>query len=158
MTAAALDVRRSAAGDEIVRLAREWIGTPYEHQASCRGAGADCLGLIRGVWRELHGAEPEAVPSYSPDWTDVAPVEVLLEAASRHLCFVDPGDPRVGDVILLRMRQRGPAKHTGLLALADGGHATLIHAYSGRGVVESVLTPPWIRRVAGTFRYPDGRN
>ena len=33
----------------IVMAARGWIGTPYVHQASCRGAGADCLGLIRGV-------------------------------------------------------------------------------------------------------------
>ena len=36
----------------IVDLARGWIGTPYLHQASCRGIGCDCLGLVRGVWRD----------------------------------------------------------------------------------------------------------
>ena len=45
--------------DEIVRAARRYIGTPYHHQAALAGAGCDCLGLIRGVWRDLYGAEPE---------------------------------------------------------------------------------------------------
>lgn len=35
--------------NDIVARARAWIGTPYEHQASCRGAGTDCLGLLRGL-------------------------------------------------------------------------------------------------------------
>ncbi len=47
----------------IVASARGWIGTPYVHQASTKGAGCDCLGLLRGVWREINGAEPESVPT-----------------------------------------------------------------------------------------------
>ena len=35
------------------------------------------------------------------------------------------------------------------------GHPTLIHAYSGHGVVESPLTPAWSRRIAGVFRFPE---
>ena len=42
----------------IVATARSWLGTPYHHQASLRGVGCDCLGLVRGVWRELYGDEP----------------------------------------------------------------------------------------------------
>ena len=45
-----------------VAAARLWTGTPYHHQASLRGVGCDCLGLVRGVWRDLYGAEPETVP------------------------------------------------------------------------------------------------
>ncbi|MEM9842167.1 MAG: peptidase P60, partial [Pseudomonadota bacterium] len=37
---------------EVIEAARAWLGTPYRHQASRRGVGADCLGLIRGVWRD----------------------------------------------------------------------------------------------------------
>jgi cell wall-associated NlpC family hydrolase len=33
----------------IVAEARTWIGTPYRHQASLKGVGCDCLGLVRGV-------------------------------------------------------------------------------------------------------------
>lgn len=51
----------------VVIAARRWIGTPYVHQAALRGAGADCLGLVRGVWREVLGEEPEPVPPYTPD-------------------------------------------------------------------------------------------
>ena len=47
----------------IIAEARAWIGTPYRHQASLQGVGCDCLGLVRGVWRALHGAEPEATPA-----------------------------------------------------------------------------------------------
>ena len=47
--------------EAIVAAARGWIGTPYQHQGSLRGVGCDCLGLVRGVWREVIGAEPAAV-------------------------------------------------------------------------------------------------
>ena len=46
----------------MVAEARAWIGTPYVHQASVRGGGTDCLGLLRGVWRVVIGEEPETVP------------------------------------------------------------------------------------------------
>ena len=45
----------------IVRAARGWLGTPYHDQASVKGVGCDCLGLIRGVWREVVGPEPKPV-------------------------------------------------------------------------------------------------
>ena len=43
--------------DAIVVAARRYVGTPYHHQAALAGAGCDCLGLIRGVWRDLYGAD-----------------------------------------------------------------------------------------------------
>lgn len=141
--------------DEIVERARAWIGTPYRHQASCRGAGSDCLGLLRGVWRETMGDEPELVPAYTPDWSEPGRSEDMLAAAARHLAVVDAADAAPGDVIVLRMREGSVAKHVGFLARSPQGHATLIHAYSGHGVVESAMTPAWSRRIAGVFRFPE---
>jgi NlpC/P60 family putative phage cell wall peptidase len=141
--------------DEIVARARAWIGTPYQHQASCRGAGTDCLGLVRGVWREVIGREPEAPPSYTADWSETEGAEALLGAARRHLAPVPVEAARPGDVLVLRMQDSGVAKHVGFLASSGQGHPTLIHAYSGHGVVESTLTPAWSRRIAGAFRFPD---
>jgi NlpC/P60 family putative phage cell wall peptidase len=143
--------------DEIVALAREWIGTPYRHQASCRGAGTDCLGLLRGVWREVLGPEPEVVPRYTPDWSEPNRQEDLLAAAGRHLLTIDLAEAGPGDVLVLRMREGGVAKHVGIMAQAPLGYPTLIHAYSGHGVVESPLTPAWSGRIAGAFRFPEGR-
>ena len=144
-------------GAAVVAAARVWIGTPYQHQASCRGAGTDCLGLLRGLWRELLGAEPEAPPAYTPDWSEPARREDLLAAARRHLLPVARDAARVGDIALLRMADGSVAKHVGILARSDRGYATLIHAYSGYGVVESPLTPAWSRRIAAVFRFPDRR-
>ena len=53
------EVTSPQGGGKVVLAARAWIGTPYLHQASVKGAGCDCLGLLRGVWRELRGEEPE---------------------------------------------------------------------------------------------------
>ena len=100
---------------DIVAIARTWLGTPYVHQASVKGAGCDCLGLLRGVWRELRGPEPEDPPPYSPDWAEAGGTETLYRALARHLAPVDRADLRPGDVALFRMAPRGPAKHCGIV-------------------------------------------
>lgn len=91
--------------ETIVTLARTWIGTPYRHQASLKGVGCDCLGLLRGVWREALGPEPEAAPPYAASWAESAPPgrDPLAEVAGRHLVPAE-GPPRAGDVLLFRFR------------------------------------------------------
>ncbi|RDC74451.1 peptidase [Rhodovulum sp. 12E13] len=142
-------------GARVVAAARCWLGTPYRHQASRRGAGCDCLGLVRGVWRALYGCEPQAIPPYSPDWGEPQGREVLWEAARRHLRMRRADEPgAAGDLLLFRMRARGVAKHLGIAAEGAAG-PTFIHAMSGRGVVESALSAPWARRVVARFVFPD---
>lgn len=146
----------AAGAARIVAAARGWIGTPYRHQASVRGAGADCLGLLRGVWREVHGCEPEAVPAYTADWSEPAREERLWQAARRHLLerpLQAPAEP--GEVLLFRMRAGSVAKHLGILSRA-GAQAAFIHAYSGHAVLESPLSGPWQRRIAARFAFPAG--
>jgi NlpC/P60 family putative phage cell wall peptidase len=62
--------------------------------------------------------------------------------------------PAPGDVLLFRMREGGVAKHLGLQAVI-GPAPSFIHAYSGHGVVESALTPPWARRIVARFAFPE---
>ncbi len=138
-----------------VEEARRWLGTPYVHQASCRGAGTDCLGLILGIWRALYGKEPVPVPAYTPDWSETSQREDLLTAAFAHLVPRSADAEHVGDVLLFRMRDGRVAKHLGVQS-ATGETAAFIHAYSGHGVVESALTEPWRRRIAARFAFPDG--
>jgi NlpC/P60 family putative phage cell wall peptidase len=129
--------------------ARTWIGTPYKHQHSTKGAGCDCLGLLRGVYREIIGPEPETTPAYSPMWGEVGRSEPLLQAASRHLIHLSHYSP--GDVLVFRLRDGYVAKHVGIVS----GPNTMIHAYQGAGrVVEGMLTPYWKRHVAGAFTWP----
>lgn len=138
-----------------VAEARSWIGTPYLHQASIRGAGADCLGLLRGVWRAIYGQEPEAVPPYTDDWAEPARTEVLLAAARRWLLEKPVTDEAQGDVLLFRMRTGSIAKHLGVQS-QTGPEGRFIHAYTGHGVVESPLSQPWRRRIIARFTYPEG--
>ncbi len=143
------------AGVRVVAEARGWIGTPYLHQASVKGAGTDCLGLLRGVWRSLLGAEPEPVPPYTDDWAEPSRDEVLLRAAERWLQRKDTAEAAVGDVLLFRLREGCIAKHLGIQSQV-GGSAAFIHAYTNHGVVESPLSQPWQRRIAARFSFPDG--
>lgn len=144
----------SAVGARVVKIARNWVGTPYRHQATCRGAGCDCLGLLRGIWRELHGSEPQAVPPYSRDWAEPEGREALLEAATTWLTPAASADAAPGDVIVFRMRDGAIAKHVGVQAMT-GAEATFIHAYERHGVVESPLSDPWARRIAGRYRFAE---
>lgn len=141
-------------GEKAVEAARAWIGTPYVHQASMRGAGADCLGLLRGVWRDLYGAEPEPVPAYTADWSEPEGIERLWYAALRHLQPTLAAEPfAVGQVLLFRMRDGAVAKHLGLVSTV-GDNAKFIHSFSGHGVLESPLSLPWARRIAARFVFP----
>ncbi|CAN0653440.1 putative phage cell wall peptidase, NlpC/P60 family [Nitratireductor aquimarinus] len=134
----------------ILREAMRWVGTPYRHQASRRGVGCDCLGLLRGVWREVYGCEPEDPGSYSADWAEALREERLLAAARRHCAEKEIGARRPGDLVLFRWRGGLPAKHVGILS----GEDAFVHAYEGGAVTVSALVPQWRRRIAGVFAFP----
>lgn len=139
---------------QITESARGWLGTPYIHQASARGAGADCLGLVRGVWRELYGSEPELAPAYTPDWNERRGDEALLDAAHRHFrvrkTLLEAGDFVPGDLLVFRVDPKGPAKHCGIAV----GPQRFIHAYAGRAVLETWVSRWWTHRLAGVFIFP----
>ena len=167
-----LTIHHSPARSAVVAEARAWIGTPYHHQASVKGVGCDCLGLVRGVWRALLGTEPEAIPGYSSDWGEAGGQETMLAAARRHLIEIEPGAAGPGDVLVFRMRRGRMAKHAGIVAArsllapspnpsprgggeqAEGASLSFIHAQEGGPVCEVALSPWWRARVAAAFAFP----
>lgn len=136
--------------DALVAEARSWIGTSYRHQASVKGVGCDCLGLVRGVWRACLGEEPEAPPPYAPDWAEATGDETLAAAALRHLVPVPCDAFDRGDVLLFRWRDGCVAKHAAIASSAT----TMIHAHDGAAVCEVAITPWWRRRLAYAFTFP----
>ena len=148
MTVSAEDI-----GEAVLAEARSWIGTPYRHQGTARGTGCDCLGLVRGVWRAVVGAEPELPGPYAADWAEAGGEDRMLAAARRHFIAKPVAEMSPGDLILFRWQPHLPAKHAGILAAAD----RFIHAYQGSAVLESALVPQWRRRIAGAFSFPAGR-
>ena len=133
--------------DKIVAATLAWIGTPYRHQAATLGAGCDCLGLVRGVWRSLYGEEPWTVPPYGARWRDG---DAGLEAAARQ--WLVPAEGRAsGRVVLFRLSPALPPRHCGILLAPD----RFVHAQERIGVVGADLTESWARRVAGVFGFPE---
>ena len=142
--------RRSADPSGVIAAARRWLGTPYHDQASLRGVGCDCLGLARGVWREVFGPEPFPIPPYSRDWGETGSREILAEGARRMMIEVPVIDVPPGALVLFRMMPRAIAKHVGILTGPD----SFIHAYERLGVIEQPLSPAWQRRIAFAFLFP----
>jgi len=144
----------SSLHQRVVQEARRWIGTPYVHQASANGHGADCLGLIRGVWRGLYGTEPQALPAYTGDWAEVSGEETMIAAGKRWFDTIPLEAMRAGDVVIFRWRDGMPAKHAGILT----GKSSFIHAYERAGVVEVRLAKVWRSRIVAAFRFPVSPN
>jgi NlpC/P60 family putative phage cell wall peptidase len=134
----------------VIAAPRGWLGTPYHDQASVKGVGCDCLGLVRGVWRELYGPEPLPIPPYSRDWGETGIREPLADAARAVMLEVPVAGIVPGALILFRMRAGAVAKHCGILTEPD----RFIHAYERTGVIEERLDAPWRRRLAFAFLFP----
>jgi NlpC/P60 family putative phage cell wall peptidase len=140
----------SADPTRVIAIARSWLGTPYHDQASLRGVGCDCLGLARGVWREVVGPEPFPIPPYSRDWGETRPARGAGRGRARMMIEVPSAKAGPGALVLFRMMPRAIAKHVGILTGPD----TFLHAYERLGVIEEPLTQSWRRRIAFAFLFP----
>ena len=136
--------------ERVIAAARSWLGTPYHDQASVRGVGCDCLGLVRGVWREVVGPEPLALPPYSRDWGETGLREPLAEAARKVMAELPATAVAPSALVLFRMRTGAVAKHCGIVTAPD----RFVHAYERTGVVEVPLDAAWRRRIAFAFLFP----
>lgn len=134
----------------VVAAARDWLGTPYRHRASTLGAGCDCLGLLRGVWRTLYGDEPMAPPPYRASIRDPENAGALRAASEQFLLPAD-GAVAAGQVVLFRLAGLEEPKHCGIMVSGE----RFIHAQEKLGVVEANLTDGWAKRVSGRFWFPD---
>ncbi|MEQ1670693.1 MAG: NlpC/P60 family protein [Hyphomicrobium sp.] len=144
-------MQKSVTRDQIVAAARSWTGTPYHHQASCKAIGADCLGLVRGVWRDVYGFDVEGSANYSRDWAEASGIETMLAGARQHLITIALGGIKPGDVIVFRLRPGCVAKHAAIVATGQ----TMIHAMEGGPASEVALSSWWRRRIAGAFQFPN---
>lgn len=116
---------------DIVAAARGWIDTPFVWQASVRGVGCDCRGLISGTARDLGLPEADTFYARTADYTNVD--KALLKAGLRAL-FDPVTVEQPGDVLLLRVGDK--AQHLAIYA----GCGRMIHTY-GKGPSKVMEVP-----------------
>ena len=139
--------------DSVIVAARRWIGTPYHRRGCKRGSGADCLGLLRGIWADLYGTCVGDIPVYSDDWLETGRRDLLIERLDQTLEARTVSPLLPGHVLAFRFGRNNLSKHVGIVS-ALGGSPKFIHAYCRFGVVETTLDPTWQRRISAQFAFP----
>ena len=136
--------------EDIIAEARDWIGTPYQHQASLKGIGCDCIGLVRGIFRELYGYEVAENINYSSDWGDSNRNEDIIAAGFKYMTSVPLNEMAPGDMVAVRWAKGRVAKH--VMILTEEGKAA--HSYNNSPTTEIHLSDWWKRRIVYAFRFP----
>ena len=137
--------------EEIVRLARETIGTPYQHQQRVNGVAMDCAGVPVYVGLRL-GVDFHDVTNYG---RQPRPNE-MRNALDRTLVRINKINMQPGDVAWIRF-QREP-QHLAIIGDYYLGGLSLIHASNGSGlnrVVEHRMDDKWLFRIVAAWRYPE---
>lgn len=136
--------------EDVVRLARSCLGTPFRHQGRLPGHGLDCAGLVIYLSNALElSTEPYVFTGYSHF---PAQHKVQYEL-SQHLDRIHVADAMPADVVLIADDDNHSC-HMGILACDAHGEATLIHAAARyRAVVEQNVDNILRRRWRAVFRF-----
>lgn len=139
---------------EVVRVAREWAGTRYQHQAMLKGVATDCIGLIAGVAYELGIADARPQnrdPAFNGYGRSPDP-RLLQRACEQYLDAIDLEDAGCGDILTMAMPPETEPKHFAIISAVDPMY--VIHAYAqARKVVENRVDEHWVRRIIAAWRF-----
>ena len=130
--------------DEIVSVARSWIGTPYSYGGETR-SGVDCSGLVMNVYLTASN------------------IKLPRSSAQQHAYCRNTNEWELlpGDLVFFAIgKKKGSVNHVGVYV----GNGCFVHASSSRGVIMSDLDQDYYRRnFVGGGRVPalaerDGNN
>lgn len=137
---------------QIIAEARTWLGTKWHHQASLKGVGCDCIGLVAGVALACGIAEAQA---FYVDWEILGygrhpDPQMLMRACDRYLDRKADLTAEPADILVMRF-EREP-QHFGIVT--DTTPRTMIHSLAGaRKVVEHRIDELWQSRVVRVYSF-----
>lgn len=136
--------------EQIVAIARETLGTPYQHQQRLNGIAMDCAGVPAYVANKI-GLSFDDPANYGR-----LPIPALMrEEVDKRLVRVARRDMQPGDLVWIRFEV--DAQHFAIVGDYVHGGLSLIHGYNGAGlnrVVEHRLDAEWMGRIVGVWRFP----
>lgn len=137
--------------EQVLAVARTWIGTPFHHQGRIKHVGADCVGFLSGVAIES-GLYPDTLwdtPEIRPfiGYGREPSAQLLRQALEIFLDPIPLAEAQPADVYLMRFNVQ--PQHVALAASAT----TIIHSYAvARKVSEHTLDDTWRSRIVGAYR------
>lgn len=139
-------------GEAIVAEARSWIGTPFHWEASVKGVGCDCKGLLAGVARACGRGEGDSIEALLGGYSRRIDGAALRAGLARLFLPVQPrADWHPGDILQLAVGATRAPVHLALYA----GAGTMIHTYSKgpAAVIEVPLGQVWRAAVVSAWRW-----
>jgi hypothetical protein len=129
--------------NEIISAAREWVDTPFHHQARCLGVGVDCGGVLIGTLRRLGLPAHDMVYGPEPDMRQIG-ITLRKNLTPKPIAQLLPSD-----VLWLSMGRQ--MQHIAIYTDEN----TIIHAAERYGrCVEHTFDDPWRKRVRAVFEFP----
>lgn len=126
---------------KLVEVCHQWLGTPFLENASLRGIGCDCVGLLEGVLGEFNIPTPPRKGMDLPNGLSRVCDEIAIEALG------------AGDILLFNSFYEAPIArtfqyHCAILVKRQ----RIIHAHWSQGVVENTYGNWFSARTIGAFR------
>lgn len=127
--------------DRVVRIAHEYLRTPYHTGARVKGVGVDCLTLLACVFSDAGLVLDPTIPHYSPEFMLHRSDEKYIEGLLQHAREVG-APPARGDIVLWKFGRC--FSHAALVV----EWPLVIHAYVGRTVqLEDVSKAEWLLKL-----------
>jgi len=140
--------------DKIIRVAEEWIGTPFHEQGRQKQVGCDCIGLILGIAKEIGAISLTNQPWDKCDvhiYNALTDSQLLLELIPKYFDDVKNSpeiktSPQPGDILLVKITDL--QYHLAI----QSNNSKIIHACSSvRRVISHKIIPTW--RIIKTFQF-----
>ena len=123
---------------KIIKTAREWLGTPWQHHVKLKGVGVDCVHFLIAVADECEIKYQKPENYYHLNDGDSMIKELLknLKPTEKN---------KLGNIACFRFS--GIPHHVGILTEIGLIHASFVH----KKVVEHILDEFWQKRLVAIF-------
>lgn len=142
--------------EQIVDIARTWLGTPWMHQGGSKERGVDCEGFVENVFKEAGYIE---VLGAVRNWRRREDGSLMLALLNEHLDLVNGSinEAQPGDILAFcdaDLRQPQIPRHLGIYTgqRGDGVHYVIHVGNETHGVVEHRMDARWLKRIHSIWR------